>query len=44
MSLDTERNQEIFIYEDNDHNNFLIEKLNTLRKNKQFCDVILQVV
>lgn len=43
MSLDTDRNQETFVYEDADHNNYLLEKLNTLRKNKQFCDVILQV-
>jgi len=42
MSLDTDR-EETFIYEDSDHHNYLLEKLNTLRKNKQFCDVILQV-
>ena len=32
-----------FIYHDKDHYNLLLEKLNTLRKNKKFCDVILQV-
>lgn len=41
MSLDSD--QDNFVYEDKDHNNFLLEKLNTLRKNKQFCDVILQI-
>ena len=36
-------NQTNFVYEDPDHFNFLLDKLNTLRKSKQFCDVILQV-
>lgn len=35
--------QQLFVYEDAGHLNYLFEKLNTLRKNKQFCDVILQV-
>lgn len=42
MPLDSDR-PETFVYEDADHNNFLLEKLNTLRKNKQFTDVILLV-
>lgn len=43
MSLDAENRPETFVYEDKDHNSFLLEKLNTLRQNRQFCDVILQV-
>ena len=37
-------NQANFVYEDPDHYSFLLDKLNTLRKSKQFCDVILQVI
>ncbi|RWS27722.1 Influenza virus NS1A-binding-like protein [Leptotrombidium deliense] len=32
-----------FVFEDSDHCGFLLDKLNTLRKSKQFCDVVLQV-
>lgn len=38
------KKQENFVFEDQDHYNFLLDKLNTLRKSKQFCDVILQVI
>lgn len=44
MSLDAENRPETFVYEDKDHHSFLLEKLNTLRQNRQFCDVILQVI
>jgi hypothetical protein len=32
-----------FRFQDNHHNQFVLEKLNTLRKNRQFCDLVLQV-
>ncbi|KAI1289869.1 Influenza virus NS1A-binding -like protein [Halotydeus destructor] len=33
----------LFVFDDADHHNYLLDKLNTLRRSKQFCDVILQV-
>lgn len=44
FDMDAENRQETFVYEDKDHHSFLLEKLNTLRQNRQFCDVILQVI
>lgn len=33
----------VFVYEDTDYHSTMLDNLNMLRKNRQFCDVILQV-
>lgn len=33
-----------FVLELSGHGALILDKMNTLRKNKQFCDVILQVI
>lgn len=33
----------VFVYEDKEYHSSMLDNLNMLRKNRQFCDVILQV-
>lgn len=33
----------VFVYEDKEYHSSMLDSLNMLRKNRQFCDVILQV-
>ena len=42
-NLDDIDKPNVLIFEDKDYHNNILDNLNMLRKNKQFCDVILQV-
>lgn len=33
----------VFVFEDREYHSSMLDSLNMLRKNRQFCDVILQV-
>ena len=38
------KGKNVFVYEDKEYHNNMLDNLNMLRKNRQFCDVILQVI
>ncbi|CAG2103509.1 unnamed protein product, partial [Medioppia subpectinata] len=42
-SLRETEGSNVFVFEDKEYHNNVLDNLNMLRKNKQFCDVILQI-
>jgi hypothetical protein len=42
-SIDENETSNVFVFEDKEYHNNIFDNLNMLRRNRQFCDVILQV-
>lgn len=40
---DSKAGKNVFVFEDKEYHSNMLDNLNMLRKNRQFCDVILQV-